>query len=363
MWMGSATDPRLVPEPYAAAQETTGPLMLYRDGTPVEYADTWVSQQTQDFYGRTQAAPCWEAWHGANELYLQAHVPSSVVFDENVAAEHGLDPYPVLLAGNAACMSRAQARELQRYVETGGILLACHNIGVRDEMGQPYVKPLLDAWLGIRGRTCGEANPTLELVDPALRQQCGTWVSQYKSGHTLTVPGDDATLLASVTDHGWEPWDDREREGKPKPRHPGVWSVKRGNGTVIYVGADLFLAHLRSPTTAHVRFFKALLTAVRTPPIMLEGPLQVTLNVRAHDDGSWFVHLHNAPGTIWRYGGYRDSSELVAVQDLELRLPGRQVRRAYSGLNGTPFRVSSAGDAITIPSLYRNEVVVLRFVS
>lgn len=359
LWMGSGFEPRLVPQVCATAQATTAPLMPYVKDPPLPYAAIWVSQQTQDFYGKSRPEEAWDAWHGANELCLHAHVPSAIVFDDQILKPEILRQYPVLLAGNTACVSGEQAAHLRQYVEQGGVLIASHEFGTRDEWGQPHARPVLDDLLGIRERRPGAGTATLELTASDLIEACGRWVSTAWVPHTLAVPGDRVELLAQVVDHGQESWDDMEKQGPPKPRQPGLWRMSHGQGQIVYIGTDLFRAHIKAATTFHVRLFAALLERVAPPPVKLLAPLQVTLNVAVRPDGFWAVHLHNAPGTIWRYQTYFNSGELLPVHDLRLSVRGRRVREAHSGLTGQTFAVDAAGTTVTIPVLECNEVVIL----
>lgn len=359
LWMGSGTDPRLVPETCAAAQNTSAPLMPYIGGETVEYAAIWMSQQTQDFYGKVDPMPVWDGWHGANELCLQSHLQSSVVFDDHVTDGDIIGKYPVLIAGNSACVSEKQAQQVEQYVEEGGILFACADFGTLDEMGYPRDTQVLDTLLGVRDRRPGKANATLELRDSELQKECGKWVT-ISGKHVLAEPAADAELLADVVDHEAGSWDNREEIGDPEPRYPGLWQIRRGKGAVLYMGADICSAQINTPTTAKVRLFRALLTRLVGPTITLQGPMQVTMNARRQDDGKVIVHLHNAPGTIWRYHTVFNSGELVPVHDLKLKVNGHAVTEAKSGLTGEVFDVSDDGSVIMIPKLDRNDVLLLK---
>jgi len=361
LWMGSGFEPRLVPHVCATAQTTTAPLMPYIKDPPLPYAAIWVSQQTQDFYGCVQPGDVWDAWHGANELCLHTHVQSAIVFDNQILKPEILQQYPVLLAGNTACVSAEQAAHLRRYAENGGVLVACHEFATRDEWGRTHARPVLDDLLGIHERVPGTGTATLELLAPDLIAACGRWVSTAWTPHTLSVPADQVELLAQVVDHGLESWDNVEKQEQPKPRHPGLWRASYGKGQVLYIGTDLFRAHLKATTTFQVRLFAALLARMAPPPVLLSAPMQVTMNIVVRPDASWAVHLHNAPGTIWRYQTYFNSGELVPIHDLRLTFRGQVVREARSGLTGKSFAINSEGTTLTVPVLECNEVVLVSF--
>lgn len=360
MWMGIGANPQLIKPVLKAAQAASAPLMPFRGGRPVEYAMVWASQQAQDFAGLASEAPAWDAWHGANELCLHAHVQSSVVFDDHVADGDIVGRAPVLLAGPAACVSRRQADQLRRYVEEGGVLMAAAEFATLDEMGRPCEEPPLDAWLGIRRRQRGDGTLTLEIRDEGLRATCGPHVS-IQAPPMVVETAPEAHILARGVPHGMASWDNFEARQEPFPRHPGLWVIRRGRGALIYIAADLFTAHVRTPTTFHVRLFKSVLARLAPPEITLEAPLQVTMNVREMPDGTWAVHLHNAPGTVWRYPTWFNSGELVPVRGLRLFLRRRRALGAASGLTGRPFELRDDGRTVLVPEVARNDVIVLQF--
>lgn len=360
LWMGCGFPPRLAPQVCAEAQQTTAPLMPYVNDPPVPYAAIWVSQQTQDFHGRERPLDLWNSWHGANELCLHAHVPSAVVFDDPISSPETLRQYPVLLAGNTACISTVQAAHLRDYVVHGGTLIACHEFGTLDEWGNPHAQPLLDDLLGIRARTPGKGTATLELLAPDLIEACGRWVSTAGVPHTLATPVDDVELLSTVVDHGMEAWDNTETQGDPRPRYPGLWRRACGKGQVAYLGTELFRAHIEAPTTFQVRLFAALMERLAPAPIKLDAPLQVTLNLAVRPDGAWAVHLHNAPGTLWRYHTYFNTGELVPVHNLRLTVRDRKIRSARTVLGNKPLPVNEDGVSVTLPALECNEIILLQ---
>ncbi len=361
MWMGTGVDPRCNPPVFRLAQEVTAPLLPHQAGEPVEYAAIWTSQQTQDFFWQDNPQGAWDGWHGANELCLFSHLPSSIIFDDHVAAGDLAGRYSVLLAGNAACVSDAQAAQLRRYVEAGGVLVACAEFGTCDELGWPRATPVLDDLLGVALRRAGAGRATLEVVDEALWQAGGHWHT-VPGRHVLATPVPGVTLLAHVIDmSAGDVWDGFETgRPAPLPRHPGAWVVARGRGKAVYLGVDFFAAHQQGPKTMQVRFFRELLRSLATPPILLEGPLQVTMNVRRRLDGALVVFLHNAPASPWRHGQHTNGAEVQPVHGLELVVPEGGVRHARSLLASRIFEVAEDGRRVRIPDLRHHEVVELK---
>lgn len=357
---GTGVHPRLLVPLLKSLCETAAELAPYRDGETVEYAAIWVSRQTQDFRDRLESTPTWDQYHGANELCLHAHVQTSVIFDDHVR-DGDLDRYPVLLAG-AACVDERQAKQLRRYVERGGVLFACSDIGDRDEMGLPHKSPILGELLGVASWREGVGGCTLELDDPALADAAGKWVSFPALPYRVCEPMSGITPRAMLVErpHAGH-WEESETLGRTWTRLPALWTMRLGHGTVIYVSPNIMAAYLSSPTRQMLRLFEALLLESARPPVRLEGPLCVTMNCRRHDERSMFVHLHNAPGTVYRYSNsstVHSSGEIVPVHDLVLHIRDSVVRSARSALSGETFAIAG-GRAVHIPRLECNDVVLL----
>jgi hypothetical protein len=358
---GVGTDPRLMAPVLAAMEQAAAPRMPYLGGETVPYAAILASQNTMDFYGTALAG--WDGVHGANEFCRHSHLQSSVVFDDMLAPDE-LAAYPVLLLGNAACLSQEQASQIEAYVRGGGVVLACHEAGTRDEWGEPHAVPVLDALLGIRERRSGRGAPTLEVTDAALLTAAGRHVT-FKAPHTLAAPSDEVTSLAHIVDRLSGHWDDFENlaHAQPPAREPGLWMRSVGRGHVIYTGVDLFTNYLNCPTGHMRRLLQHILVSLRPPAITLDGPLCVTINARRQGDDIIAVHLHNAPGSAYTYpnppnaGSLHAPGEVNPVHDLRLRVNGRQVKAAKLALSGETLAVE--GDTIHIPRLDLHEVVLL----
>ena len=354
MSMGTGADGRIVAPLLKQIEETAAPLMPFVDGEPVEYAAVWVSQQTQDFYCRMRPLDGFRAWHGANDLCNSVHLQTSVIFDDHVS-EGLLARYPVVLAGNAACMSRRQAGQLMSYVEAGGTLVLCSDAGTHDEMGKPWSRPPLDRWLGIRSRKQGQAFATLDITDRALAAAGGRYISMQVRH---PVPEIESSIRPLARLRSWVFGQYGEFTGyDPSGLPAGAWAVRRGSGHVLYIAPDIFLAHCAAPTPRLRGFFLSLLTRFRKPEITLEGPASVVMNTRRKADGSWFSILHNAPGNSHRYPLQWGAGDRLPVRDLVIRFGPHTVKSAVSGLTGKRFRVAGRGRSVHIPEVDRVEVV------
>ncbi len=341
-------------------EDAAAPRMPFVGGETIEYAAILASQQTMDFYASPPEV--WDEIHGANEFCRHAHLQSSVIFDDHV--ERGeLSRYPVVLLGNAACLSTRQGNRLADYVHGGGVLVACHDVGTRDELGHPHATPVLDQLLGIRSRRAGQGRPTLEITDPLLREACGPYVT-FRGAHTIAEPPNDAQVLALTVERTSASWEGIEERGQPAPCAPGLWSRQVAQGHVVYCGTNYFCTYLRASTPRMMRLLRALLTNLRSPRITLTAPMCVTMNVRAQPDGRWAVHLHNAPGSAYCYPTPPRSSylhavgEVVPVRDVVIEVLSASVRSARSGISGEEYRVSE-GRKVQVPVVSLQDVVLL----
>lgn len=356
MSMGCDSPSRALPL-MTAIEQTAASLMPHVGGDPVEHVAIWVSQQTQDFYYRLDPMGAYRAWHGANDLCNQVHLQTSVVFDDHVAAGD-LARYPVLIAGNAACISDQQAHALESYVEAGGIAVFCAEAGTLDAMGCPRQRPVLDAWLGILSRKPGKGFATLVVEDKGLCRAAGRYVS-FQIPHVIaeTRPGIKALAYLQTWDFGHY----RDAEGTDVGELPaGAWAVRHGKGMAVYLAMDNFRWHHDAPTRQNLRLVGALLMKWRKPAITADASALVVINAWKRDDGTLRIFLHNAPGQTHRYQPAYGTGERLPVRNLSLIVNGPAVQTAVSGLSGKSFPVSRSGRRIRIPVLDRVEVVVVK---
>jgi len=355
--MGMGVDVKLFAPILKQIQDQAGPRIQFKDGEVVEYAATWCSERYQDFGCKDNPHLAWSQWYGANELCRHMHLQNSIIFDGHING-NDLKRYPVLLVGETRCISVKQAEILNGYVESGGILLAGRNVGTLDEWGDPHAWPVLDDLLGIRTRRPGNGTSTLETVSAPDR-----WVT-YKGAFVVAEPVNDVKLLAKVVERTTSSWDGVEADNVPAPRSNGLWVRRVGKGAVIWSGVELFGNYLEFPTPQMRRLFHYLLVSLVAPKITLDGPVCVTVNSRIRADGTWMVHLHNVPGTVYNFPNPpRDlflhaPGEVNPVYDLSVRLNGLAVREAKSGLTGRSFSVTDNGRAIHIPRLDLHDVII-----
>jgi len=337
--------------------------MPYLKGETVSYAGIWLSQQAQDFYWQWQAENSWNGIFGANELCLHSHLQSSVIFDDHVS-DGELDRFPVLLAGNTACISDTQAENLRTYVENGGVLFASCDFGRFDELGRERGKGVLDDFLGIKSRKVSEGKPTLRILNQQLASSAGEWVSFATGGHQYCETTDEAEVYARLIHQTGANWEGVLDPDEKFPRSPGLWTIKRGKGFVVYSAVRIMADYLGHPGAGKRELFKSVLTGLACPKVSMEGFPGVNMNVRQQEVGTWTIHLHNAPGSAYRpFSSIVDPGIVTPLRDLRLRFADRRVGCARSGLTGEDFSVSKDGEAVCIPRLSRNDVILVELVT
>jgi hypothetical protein len=307
-----------------------------------------------DYDGQNDPTNSWDAAHGANELMQHAHLLSEVVFDDHI--ERGeIGKFPVLLLGNASCISLAQAKRLEEYVNAGGVLIANHQAGEKDELGYPHSQPVLDELLGIGSRTLGPIRGSYEVLDPTLKVNDSGFITVF-GPRTKVSPRDDVHVFLRTHEYD---------ENDTVATWPGAWIRTVGKGKAVYFDADLFSVYLREPTPSIREFVARLLVQLTPPPLTLSAPFFVTMNVIQQKEGEWLIHLHNFPGPGYRYPNppqwraLGPPGEVVPVGPLTIEVHKSLVLSARSGLSGRECEVRDRR-TITLPRLELHDVIMVR---
>lgn len=264
------------------------------------------SRKSGVYRQRTGTASLGEApFRGAYRALVEARLPFDFICDEVVESEAGraaLDRYEAIVLPNTACLSDAEAKALDAWVEAGGVLLATGEAGFYDERGLPREIPAL-ASLPLAGRPQVRQNVRgsyfrigegeLPLSDTGLLMLDGRYFVSRPKGDAETL----FTLLPP------------QRFGPPELCFPEVESClpgaivgNCGAGKAIYL-----------PWLPEWQYFRDSLPDIRTlivdliirhiapPPAIVEGrgPLELTIQNQPAT-GRTLVHVVN-------YGGQRNN--------------------------------------------------------
>ena len=352
LYVGFGDKPVYRKELFLSLQKALAPRASYIGGEPIPYAANLVSQQSMDFQGQNDPSDYWDAAHGVNELLQHAHLLSEVVFDDHIDRGE-IQKYPILIVGNAACLSTGQAERLTQYVEQGGVLIACHQAGVKDELGYAHPRPVLDELLGIEARQEGPEQVSHEVLDPALKVNETGFLSLF-GPHTKATPA--AGVEVFLRTH-------QRAEETTLATWPGAWVRSVGRGKAIYFDGDIFPIYLRQPLVSMRQFLARLLTGFVAPPLTVQAPFVVTVNVRRAANGEWWIHLHNYPGPGYRYPNPPRSrqlgppAEVIPVGPISIDVLRGGVLSARSGVTGQQFSVTN-GKTISVPRLDMHDVII-----
>ena len=69
----------------------------------------------------------------------------------------------------------------------------------------------------------------------------------------------------------------------------------------LFMMTSVPYGYLSSSIVKEVASLKGPVESLVPPVVTLEGPQAVRVNTRIQADGTWTVHLHNSPGTAYRY--------------------------------------------------------------
>jgi hypothetical protein len=85
-------------------------------------------------------------FRGAYRMLVEARVPFDFILDEMVEGKDGLallKRYDAIVLPNIGCMSDAEAKAIDAYVQQGGVIVATGEAGIYDAVGKPRTTPAL----------------------------------------------------------------------------------------------------------------------------------------------------------------------------------------------------------------------------
>lgn len=263
------------------------------------------------------------AYRGAYRALVEARLPFDLVVDEIVAGKDGgkiISQYDALVMPNVTCLSDAEARAIDAWVEAGGVLLATGETGFYDEKGVARDEPVLES-LPMSGK-------------PMARQHMKGAYFRVRSGE-LPIGEGVKLLMLDHTYYVAEAKDGAQtllkllppqRFGPPElcfpdfeSEMPGAIIGDHGKGKAIYVPWHADALYYRD-SLPHTRTFLTDLVTRHIPaaPARIEGRGSLELTVQRQEaTGKVLVHVVN-------YGGQRNNlyEDTPAVHGLRLGVRG-----------------------------------------
>ena len=331
------------------------------------------SRYSQDNYGGATPARYVDAVRGYYCALQEAHIPFDVLSDKFLDAET-LARYRVLVLPNAACLTDAATDAIERFVSSGGGLVATFETGRYDEQGNPRGQPLFARILGGEyggmqrdlkssyGRLVDSTDPLLaglgdtdlvpndgdlvEFTPAAGRKAPLTLIPPVRahSGATISIPE-----LSSITESS---------------RFPLAVRGAYGGGRVVYFcnQMDSLFYHYGFKDLGVILANAVTCALGGEPRLVVEAPDYVDVSSMAQPQRR-LVHLINMPvdkpvSTGWRHPG----RNLVPVRDIGIKLrlePQQKIKAVRLATNETavPFEQRGAWLQVSVPVLADHEIV------
>ncbi len=299
---------------------------------------------------------------GLAEALIRAHIPFDVLDDEALEREP-LDRYALLVLPNVACMSRAVAERLRRWVRDGGSLLATFETSLYDEFGARRADFALGDVFGVEDRK-RIVGPTrwdfMKSPAPAapLLEGLGRELLPSTHYHLRVAPKGGQALLAFT-----RPLAGRY-DGIPEVSDDPALVVNRfGRGRAAYFAGDLGNAIQGFHLGEHLRLTANIAEQWAPPVVRLRGaPASLELVVRSQENGRrWLIHLVNFTGEMTR-----PIQRVMPLAGLEVSVardaPARRVRALVSGKD-LKFRRREGRLEFEAPAMAEYEVLLIEWAS
>ena len=227
------------------------------------------------------------------------HYPFELVLD-NQLERKTLGQYQVVVLPDVQCMDDGAAEELEAYVRDGGTLIATGEAGVRDPLGEPRKRGVLDNLLGITGRSDALRCCELEIQGDVLRGD-GLPDAYMVSGSARLVtvePGVTVHATATETVHlsgAQKLWG-----GQSEPDlYAGVAVCERelGLGRAVFVAPDIGSGYSQNPNRRSRELIRRLIGNMDLP-FTTDAPANVQVTVWRRE-GRLVFHLLNQPATMY----------------------------------------------------------------
>lgn len=281
------------------------------------------SRASDQFAGATTSGKTrTNAFRGAYRALLDSRIPFDFISDvrmQDDGAANILAQYDVLVLPNTACLSDAEAKVLDRWVEEGGTLIATGETGHYDERGNRREAFALQSF---PATAISRSQSRLETYVAAQRGEAGLSNAQWLHldgwyFHAQAKEGASTQLSLQV----------EQKYGPPElcfseddsSAGPGVLAKAHGAGGAVYLPWLPEWLYFRDGLPGHRELLAALVTAAAPSPVKIEGAGPVEVTLRAGDGGMGQACVH-----IVNYAGQRGSAydEPPALSGLRIAVQG-----------------------------------------
>ena len=339
-----------------------------RNEQPIARVGMVYSQQTAWYYGGQQAhSKVEDHTLGFYQALVEARIPFEMVHDRKLG---DVQQFRTLILPNIAALSDEQCMQLERFVRSGGSIVATHETSLYDEWGKRRREFGLSRLFGASyagGYDARMQNSYLNLAHPhpLLRglEDTPRIINGTARVHTTALA--DAlpapiTLLPTFPDLPME--DVYPRVAKTDI--PGVHLRQAGRGRVVYFPFDLDRTFWEVLSPDHFKLLRnAVEWATDEPPVItVEGKGLLDISVWRQEH-SITVHIVNLTNPMAMKGPVREFIP-APPQQVSIRIPEGRAPRAIRLLVSGQTRDVDASQRVvrlTTPPILDHEVVAVDF--
>jgi hypothetical protein len=343
------------------------------------HAALHFSEQTLRHYANARGPEATHAYlanvFGWFQALLEAHVPLTIITDDELADAQALKHHAAVILPNSACLSARQAAALEAYAREGGGVVASFETGMFDENGTRREAPVLRGLLGVvqgkskagcdwmlpLGNLTHEIANTPEIAGAGEPSQ-GSAGRKPHAAFFVKHPLRTAGLVSTRADEGVASVPLSGAGGG----HSTLHARALGKGRVVYFPPDMGQAfYTYNHPVARTLMIRAVAWgAGRAAPLETSAPMAVQ-TVMYRKDGAALVHLINDNSSYGRaaapnpeaYACFRD--EILPVRDLRVAVRG-EFKKATLLPSGTALNVSfrEGMSAVVVPEVQVHAMVV-----
>ncbi|MBS0000150.1 MAG: beta-galactosidase trimerization domain-containing protein [Cyclobacteriaceae bacterium] len=331
------------------------------------------SEQTERNYGGKE----WQnnlSWHelGVYHALIESRIPFDMVNDRLLDAAN-LEEYKLLVLPNVAALSDRQCKQLQKFVDTGGSIVATFetslydetgvqrkNFGLADLFGVNYDGsvdgPMKNSYLKFNtGPGTDQYHPVLKGLEDASRMINGVWRLNVTPRVNFPSP---VTLIPSYPDLPMEHVYPRDTETDIRE----LYLRETGNGRVVYIPWDADRTFWNILNVDHGIFLRNIFTwALNEPsPVTVEGIGILDITAWKQQD-SMTVHLVNFTNPMMMKGPFRELLP-VGEQNISIKVPsGSRVRgvKLLVGKVNPRYELADGFLKLRIDSILDHEVIAI----
>lgn len=334
---------------------------LYRDLESAARIALYTSHKSRRYHPRRGASVA--AFRGAYRALVDAGIAFDTIHDlrageADFAETHGR--YETIILAGTGCMSEAEAKSLDAFVEAGGTLLMIGDAGSYDEKGEllsqnrlnsrPFtrveevIEEMRGGYVKTDAGTVGGLDSDLIMLDGAYRQ--------------VTPKADARTHYSVLLPQRFGPPELCYPDPELDFNLPGVLHAGHGKGRSIHIPWNVDMLYHEHGLIEYRALLAQLALEFAPAQISLSAPRRLEMTIQRHrESGDLVVHLVN-------YSGQNDNcyDEPIAIHDRDL-LFDLPVTACHALVAGKTLIVESDGNGrqkVKLPPIGHFEAIRIR---